>query len=86
MTTTKDRIAQALYVLGCIGAAWFLLGFGLETSRYLRGWRRPGMEEDMILMAILVVASYGAGWCIRWIINGTSTSVLDYLLPRNPPP
>lgn len=85
MTTTKDRIAQALYVLGCVSAAWFLLGFGVEFSRYMRGWSRPGMEADMVLMVILVAASYGAGWGLRWIINGTSTSVLDYVRSRNPP-
>ncbi|MGC5198227.1 hypothetical protein [Aphanothece microscopica] len=69
--TLKDRIAQSLYVLGSLGA---VLGLVMIAGAPFD----KGVLEDLPLIASLSLGSYGAGWGLRWIINGTSTSVLDY--------
>ena len=74
MTTLKDRIGQAIYVLGCL-AALFLLGWSvLVLILFITD------SDGPLAFAMLVVfglGSYGAGWGLRWIITGNSSSVLD---------
>lgn len=70
--TPKDRIAQAIYVIGGI-AAVFYAGLGVAVLALEQEF---GPALGGLAMA---VGCYAVGWGLRWIINGTSSSVLDYL-------
>lgn len=62
----KARIAQAVYVIFAVASVGIFLGF---------------LSEGQVVPAfIMCPAFYGVGWGIRWIVNGTSTSIFDYFL------
>lgn len=67
-----DRIAQATYVVFALASAVALM-FAAVNLVMLR-------LEDLAGCAVLTVIFYGLGWGSRWLINGTSTSLLDYVI------
>jgi len=72
LSALKDRIAQAIYVLGAL-LALAALAFGLIDLVLMP------FSNDAFGPFIAALVCYGAGWGMRWIINGTSTSVFSYL-------
>jgi len=83
--SVKDRIAQSIYVVGGVGSVfasiifiidlWFM--FDSMQSPYYSNFSR--LVDVAVFSFIVTIGSYGAGWGLRWIINGTSTSVIDYI-------
>ena len=85
LSRTRDRIAQALYVLGAL-ASCAILAFSIVNVVFLidellnpRRYSRSGYAEGAIFGPPFAIAAYVFGWGLRWVINGTSTSVIDYL-------
>lgn len=69
----KDRIAQAIYVLGCLGAVffvgWFVFGMTMNAMDDRSTSAGIWLANIGGLLAFSL-GSYGAGWGIRWIITG----------------
>lgn len=77
----KDRIAQVIYVIGCLGGGFFMAWaiLGMVVMPFARGGRVEDMIETIFLLLVLSLGSYGAGWAVRYVINGKKTTVLDYV-------
>lgn len=79
----KNRVAQVLYALGVIGAlntAVVLAQHVWANWEFLkRNWAYPGVLDDYYAAAAIMVGIYGAGWALRWIISGVTTTPLSYL-------
>lgn len=67
----KDRIAQAAYVLGCVGAAVFIGWAMLFVVMASQSDIRSDWVGSLAMLSAFALGSYGAGWGLRWIINGT---------------
>lgn len=62
----KGRVAQAVYVVFAVASIGIFVGF---------------LSDGKIVPAVIMCAGlYGVGWGIRWIVDGTSTSIFDYFL------
>lgn len=84
LSATKDRVAQALYVLGGLASLAMLLMFAGFLVAIVNSMQNDGRyfryEIERAMFSIFWASlAYGLGWGIRWIINGTTTSVIDYL-------
>lgn len=75
--TPRDRIAQVVYVVGALVSVVMVVTFTLLEIDSIR--RTPLV---LFLIWAWSIAPYGIGWALRWIINGTSSSVIDYLRPN----
>lgn len=88
--SSKDRAAQVIYVaisaiaLGFIIASPIMLltSFVLMFDEYSNR-NTIALLPGSAVVAILGLCIYGMAWSIRWIINGISSSVLDYWLPAD---
>lgn len=84
LTTTKGRIAQSLYVLGglfSLASLVTLVIFLVAIVDAMQNHRRyfSSEIEGAMLSTFYACFSYGIGWGLRWIISGTTTSVIDYV-------
>lgn len=74
----KDRIAQAIYVLGIVGAGFWIFCFIAVSIIHFFGIDRiREVGAYLFLYCLGAVASYSAGWGIRWVINGRTSSIFD---------
>lgn len=75
----KDRIAQVIYVLGILGAVG-MFGFTLLVLGFV-ALNPEEFEIEMIPGSLAMIGmglgSYGAGWAIRYILTGVTTTVLS---------
>lgn len=89
LSSTKDRLAQSLYVVGAsisIGLLVICAAFTLTLIEQLidqiKNPRRTygsRATEGATLTLVFALIAYGVGWGLRWVINGTTKSIIDYL-------
>lgn len=72
-TRLVDRLAQTLYVVGAIAAS-------LPAIAAITQWSQ-GQHSFAVLILLVALLFYGAGWAIRWVISGRRTTLLSYFAP-----
>jgi hypothetical protein len=67
-----SRLAQVIYVIGCIASVVFAI-----TSVFLTiGVLKLNEPVEIIFAFVAACASYGLGWSIRYVVTGETKSVI----------
>ena len=75
--TVTSRLAQVIYIIGCIASVVFVIGLIAAIINYIDS-SYPDANEIIAMLALACV-SYGSGWSIRFIVTGNTKSVIDRL-------
>jgi len=90
--TVKDRLVQAIYVFFCILSCIvpLLILINCEFEIFYGYTRRYESVIELITEAVFVIficilssiTLYLLGWTIRWVTNGTKTTIFNYFLKK----
>jgi hypothetical protein len=87
-----NRLAQVIYIIGCIASVGFVIGSIEPMIETFKGWSASGwtinafnnygLKGDSLDFAAFffgACASYGLGWSIRFVVTGNTKSVINRL-------